>query len=154
MLYKFIAGLLLLAWLSVGSAAPSEFILEVDDATSQSSNLNFSSILSGFCGTSGACTSFMMPLYTDCNFTTCSCTNTVSQDLATCLQCGFDNTAGIVQSAAQGYLNAFTSACATNGTAVQNETIVIHSNGAGTRFGVPSFIVLWVVVSALGMSFV
>ncbi|KAJ4464929.1 hypothetical protein J3R30DRAFT_3414931 [Lentinula aciculospora] len=111
-------------------AAPSKYALGAVNATQA---LNFTSITFAFCGTT-ACASFLRPPLTDCNITTCACTDTVSNNLATCLQCGFDNSPGMSLSSAQQYLTNFKSACATNGTSVQTETLVI--NGATAHFGV------------------
>ncbi|KAJ3715245.1 hypothetical protein DFJ43DRAFT_1102630 [Lentinula guzmanii] len=70
--------------------------------------LNFTSITSGYCGTT-ACSSFLRPPLTDCNITTCACTDTVSKNLATCLQCGYDNSPGMVLSSAEQYLTSMSS---------------------------------------------
>ncbi|KAJ3795683.1 hypothetical protein GGU11DRAFT_212298 [Lentinula aff. detonsa] len=60
---------------------------------------------------------------------------------ATCLQCGYDNSPGMVLSSAEQYLTNFTSACVANGTSVQTETLV--ANNAGSRAEAEVYIVLW-----------
>ncbi|KAJ3993799.1 hypothetical protein F5050DRAFT_1714197 [Lentinula boryana] len=109
-------------------------------AENASQPLNFTSITSGYCGTT-ACSSFLRPPLTDCNITTCACTDAVSKNLATCLQCGYDNSPGMTLSSAEQYLTNFTSACVANGTSVQTETLV--ANNAGSRAEAEVYIVLW-----------
>ncbi|KAJ3787049.1 hypothetical protein GGU10DRAFT_349916 [Lentinula aff. detonsa] len=109
-------------------------------AENASQPLNFTSITSsGYCGIT-ACSSFLRPPLTDCNITTCACTDTVSKNLATCLQCGYDNSPGMILSSAEQYLTNFTSACMANGTSVQTETLV--ANNAGSRAEAEVYIVL------------
>ncbi|KAJ4467744.1 hypothetical protein C8J55DRAFT_227140 [Lentinula edodes] len=123
-------------------AAPSKYVSDVVNATQ---TVNFTSITSGYCGTS-SCTSFLRPPLTDCNITTCACTDTVSQNLATCLQCGYDNVAGMTLSSAQQYLNNFTTACAANGTSVETETLVMNNAEAHLVVNLKISIALWAVV--------
>ncbi|KAJ3935293.1 MAG: hypothetical protein NXY57DRAFT_521262 [Lentinula lateritia] len=107
--------------------------------------VNFTSITSGYCGTS-SCASFLRPPRTDCNITTCACTDTVSQNLATCLQCGYDNVAGMTLSSAQQYLTNFATACAANGTSVETETLVMKSAEAHLVVNLEIYVALWAVV--------
>ncbi|KIK60153.1 hypothetical protein GYMLUDRAFT_613828 [Collybiopsis luxurians FD-317 M1] len=42
----------------------------------------------------------------DCNATTCQCTDTVGQNLATCLQCGYDNIPNLSFNTVSSYLSS------------------------------------------------
>ncbi|KAJ3771848.1 hypothetical protein FB446DRAFT_738781 [Lentinula raphanica] len=125
------------SYLLVALAAPSTLSILARDAvngTQLEPSLNFTSITNGYCGKT-ACSSFLRPPLTDCNITTCACTDTVSNNLATCLQCGYDNTAGMTLASAQQYLTNFTSACTANGTSVETKTLTVNS--ATGAFGIP-----------------
>ncbi|KAJ3872250.1 hypothetical protein F5051DRAFT_433186 [Lentinula edodes] len=113
-------------------AAPSKYVSDVVNATQ---TVNFTSITSGYCGTS-SCTSFLRPPLTDCNITTCACTDT----------CGYDNVAGMTLSSAQQYLNNFTTACAANGTSVETETLGMNSAETHLVVNLGIYVALWAVV--------
>ncbi|KAJ3903515.1 hypothetical protein F5879DRAFT_144772 [Lentinula edodes] len=70
----------------------------------------------------------------------------LSQNLATCLQCGYDNVAGMTLFSAQQYLTSFTTACAANGTSVETETLGMNSAETHLVVNLEIYVALWAVV--------